>query len=64
LPVDVFADAALSTDGAACTSILGTHVPAWVETTGHACGGNHNGSGEGDEGATVATNDGCSFGRR
>jgi len=64
LPVDVFADAALSADGAACASVLSAHDPAWVEATGQACDGNQNGSGEEDQedgAATVTTNDGCSF---
>lgn len=64
LPLDVFANAALSADQGACKDTLGAHDPAWNQATGQGCGGNPSDPGpeeDEDEGSTVVTNDGCSF---
>jgi MYXO-CTERM domain-containing protein len=59
LPLDVFADAALSADQGACKDTLGAHDPAWNQATGQGCNPSDPGSEGGEE--TVVTNDGCSF---
>lgn len=67
LPVDVFVDAALSANHGACASTLGAHDPAWVQSTGDACGGGYWGGegggndNESDGSSTTTTSEGCSF---